>query len=104
MTRNTALWIAMLAGPVLWFLSEETGLVMTQWTCGMNGKLGGYIAFIVAFVIAAGASAFSWRQWRSADTAGQARTLAMAGTFLNAAFCMVLIAELIPHIMLAGCE
>jgi hypothetical protein len=54
MTRDFALWIGILAGPIVWLVSFEASFALVPWACLFQAKLALYSVRILALALAAG--------------------------------------------------
>jgi hypothetical protein len=112
-TRDLLLWIGVLAGPMLWLFSFEAKLYWNTWTCASQTKVALFLVALVAFLLTAGAGLLAWRQWnelgkQSPGEAGNAlersRLMALGGLVFSAGFCMVIVAQAIPDMLLEVCQ
>ncbi len=113
MNRNFALWTSILAGPIVWLLSFEANFALAPWACIFQAKLALYIVSLIALILSAASGALAWAQWTQLgrewpDQAGtvisRARIMAVAGVLLSTMFCIVIIAQAIPEIVLGACQ
>lgn len=113
MTRAAQLWIAALAGPIVWFASMLANFALTDKVCSWGGKGALFVIVVAALVLTGSAGLVAWRFWRQAGSefpgeiagsVGYRRTLALAGVLLSASFFVVIIAQAVPNLMLGGCE
>lgn len=111
--RDFALWTGILAGPIVWLFSFETNFALVPWACHFQGKLALYIVSIVALALTSGTFALAWGQWKdlgkewpgeAGGTLGRSRVMAGAGLLVSAMFCLVIVAQLIPELILGACE
>jgi hypothetical protein len=111
--RDLALWIGVLAGPVFWLCSFEAKFAWAPWACTFQTKLALYLVSLLALLLTAAAGVLAWRQWKelgkeSPGEAGGAlarsRFMAIGGIVFSASFCMVIVAQAIPELMLGACE
>jgi len=112
-TRDLILWTTLLGGPVFWLLSFEAKFSWTPWACDAQSKLALFAFALTAFLLTAVAGLFAWREWRSlgsgqseegADTLARSRFMALGGMAFSAGFCMVIVSQAIPDIMLGVCQ
>jgi len=115
MRREAILWIGILVSPVIWFLSLEANFALAPLACSgqAQGKLLLYLVSGVSLILTAIAAALSYTEWQ---TSGQnapgeqmhfwprRRAMALAGMGLSGLAFLVIIAQAIPTLMLAGCE
>lgn len=103
MNRNLALWTGLLAGPIVWFFSLEAKFALAPWVCAFGWKPAAYAVSLAAFAITAGAGVIAWRQWQHVE-GERAQAMALGGVMLSAGFLVVLVAQALPELILAGCE
>ncbi len=105
MKRDILLWIAILTGPIVWFLSFEANFAVSWWVCASGWKPAAFVVSLLALAITAGAGLLSWSQSRQIGPEQvRAHAMAMGGALLNAGFCLVLVAQALPHLLMNGCE
>ena len=113
MKRDMALWAGLLAGPTVWAISFVAKVFVGGWVCVYPWKPALFAITALALLAAAGAGLLSWSLWQqlrresaSAPTGpiATAHAMALGGVVLNAGFLLVLIAQALPDMMLAGCE
>jgi hypothetical protein len=113
MNRTLALWTGLLTGPIVWFISLEAKFALAPWVCAFHWKPAVYMVSLVAFLVTAAAGLLSWNQWRqlSAEHSetgdsvlARPRIMALGGVMLSAGFFVVLAAQSLPELLLAGCE
>lgn len=113
MTRAAILWISIFAGPLAWFFDLEAGFALAPLACSGPGRIYLYAVSMASLLLVAAAGIFSLSQWRQlgpefTDNAGQqpggSRSLAFAGMVLSGLFILVIVAQAIPSLMMAGCE
>lgn len=110
MSRDAALGIGILAGPILWLTNLEAQFALAPWICARNWRLVPFAIATTAAAMIAVSGLISWRQWRQAKGGetptkeSRSRAMAMAGVFLSAGFLIVLLAQSIPQLMMSGCE
>lgn len=117
-SRVSALWIGVLAGPLVWAALLETNYILSYVACEQRQTWMLHLAVAVALaLVAAGA----WLSWRAAppglsferereastdpvDTAiTRARFMAIGGLALCAWFAIVIVATDIPVMVLQPC-
>ncbi|HSU60234.1 MAG TPA: hypothetical protein VLI55_13040 [Bryobacteraceae bacterium] len=113
MNRNFALWTGVLAGPIVWLLSFEANFALAPWACIFQAKLALYIVSLVALILSAASGVLAWNQWRQlgkewpdegGSVVSRARIMAVGGILLSTMFCIVIVAQAIPEIILAACQ
>ena len=112
MSRAVRLWIAVLAGPVVWFASMLANFGFTGQICA-HGRAVLFAVTALALVLTASAGFSAWRFWREAgvELPGESggltachRSMGLAGVLLSAMFFVVIVAQSVPNLMLKGCE
>jgi hypothetical protein len=113
MNRAFALWASILTGPIAWLISFEINFAMVPWACVDQRKIALYIVSLIALVISAGSGVLAWSQWKQlgSELPGEgggaiprSRIMALSGMLLSGMFCLVIIAQSIPELMLGACE
>ncbi|HLH02557.1 MAG TPA: hypothetical protein VKX25_07295 [Bryobacteraceae bacterium] len=112
-TRNLILWITLLAGPVLWLISFQAKFAWAPITCSTQSKFAILLFSALAFALSAIAGLLAWRTWRSvgSEVPGQSanpidrtRFMALGAVALSAGFCIVIVAQAIPDLILEACQ
>ena len=110
---TAALWLLMLAGPLLWITHFMVVYLGTEVVCGAESTTGltfmsqgalvvaVVIATIVATAAAAAAGAYSWR--RSRRDRGDDAALARAGALLAVVSVMAILAVGLPALAFPPC-
>ena len=113
MNRDLALWIGLLAGPLVWLISFEANFALVPWTCIWQGKLTLYLVSLAAFVISAAAGLLAWRLWsefgrdadpHGGDTLSRSRIMAFGGVMLSSLSCLIIVAQAIAESILGACQ
>jgi hypothetical protein len=113
MTRDLALWTSLLAGPIVWLISFEANFALSPWACVTRGKAALYAVSILALLLSAGSGLLAWREWGElgkeppGDSEGalpRRRMMAMGGVLLSGLFCLVILAQAIPELILKACD
>jgi hypothetical protein len=102
MTGNLVLWVWILASPAIWFFNLAANFALVSLECSDKGKTALYLISVVSLGATAAAGALSWRQWRLLEPSRK-RDMALGGTALGGLFFLVILAQAIPNLMLAGC-
>lgn len=111
--RDLILWTSILLGPIAWFWTMETNFALAPDLCSGGSKLIAYVVSAIGLIITAGSGAAAWRQWKTlgreypGDWGGvvaRSRFMAIGGAALAWASFLVILAQMIPQIMLKGCE
>jgi len=113
MKRDAQLWIAVLVGPTVWFVSMLANFALAPWACAFGWKPAEFVVALLALAITVVAGLASWKLWRDVglempgETGGAVardRSLGLAGVLLNGMFVLVIVAQAIPNIVLRACE
>ena len=113
MKRDLALWISVLAGPLLWLMSFEALFALAPWACTFQDKLALYMVTLAAFILSAASAVLGWRQWTALgrEWAGEGdgpvprgRIMAIGGIVLSSGSCLIIIAQAIPELILRSCD
>jgi hypothetical protein len=97
---------AALASPLIWFASQSVQYALSPLTCAWQSNAVLWLATAVALILDAASGYVAWRQWQQAGshTASIPPWLAMSGVTLSAGFFLVIVAQAIPTLILAGCQ
>ncbi len=106
------LWSGIAVPPLAWFLNLEANFAMAPLACGHNGKPFLYGVSVIALLLTAGAGSMAWMahiRLNHSDTPGaevtiRKQSMAVAGLVLSIFAAMVILAQTIPNVMLAGCD
>ena len=113
MKRAAMLWTGVLAGPAVWFLNLEANFALAPLACGAQSKAPLHLVSIASLAIAAIAGILAASQWRqlsdhygggSPVTEMRLRGMAIAGITLSVLSFLVILAQSVPNVILAGCE
>jgi hypothetical protein len=113
MARDFALWTGLLAGPIVWLISFEANFALSSWACVTQGKAALYAVSVLALLLSAGSGLLAWREWGElgkeppGDGEGampRSRMMAMGGVLLSTLFCLVILAQAIPEVILKACD
>jgi uncharacterized membrane protein YidH (DUF202 family) len=113
MKRDLMLWTALLAGPLIWFLSFGARWSLSGWVCAFHWKPALFVIAAVAVMLVAGAGTLAWTEWQRVgrEMPGEAggaiprsRTMAMMGVALCVFSIVLIVAQAIPEVVLGGCE
>ena len=113
MKSEAMLWAGIIISPVVWFLSLEASFALAPLACSDKGKLFLHAVSGSALVLVVLAGCVSLAQWQPAgrNTADAAipvsprrRAMAVAGLGLSVLVILLIIAQAIPNLVLAGCE
>jgi hypothetical protein len=107
------LWIAVLAGPLAWFLHQQVSYGMATFACSRGGEVGLHVATAVALLIAAGGALIAWRNWSRVaregvdegdETRTRSRFMAIGGFLSSLFFGLVIVAQWLPVLFLRPCQ
>ena len=113
MKRDLALWISILAGPLLWLMSFEALFALAPWACTFQDKLALYMVSLAAFLLSGASALLGWRQWTAlgrewagegAGPVARGRIMAIGGIVLSSGSCLIIIAQAIPELILRSCD
>ena len=108
-----ALWAAVLAGPVLLLLSQETKYALVGWACRSGHELIMHLLAAVTLALVLFAVLMSARRWRASggteptdapDAESRDRFLALVGLMLGALSALVVFAQWLPELFLSPCH
>ncbi len=111
--RDFALWISVLAGPIVWLCSFEALFALAPWACVFQAKLALYLVTVAALVLCAGSGTVAWHAWQALGKqppsgAGGALPrsgfMAIGGMILSAGCFLIVLAQAIPEVVLGACE
>lgn len=116
--RSLALWIGLLAGPVVWLSLLQTNYILAYVACQARHTWFMHLATAVAVVLVAAAGFGAWRAADgsimtaeerthplSGDTHRQrARWMSLSGVVLSGWFILVILAMEVPIIVLRECQ
>ena len=113
MKRIAILWLALLAGPVLWFASFGANFALAPWACSLRWKPALYVVSLAALVFTGASGMVAWIHWQrigreypgeGSGVVASSRALASGGVLLNGMFFLVILAQAIVEIVLGACE
>jgi hypothetical protein len=113
MPRPSLIWIAIPAGPAIWFLSFGANFSLSGWVCQWQWQPALHAVSLVALAVAGGSALLGWSQWQKlgrafpGETAGlipRSRVLAIAGILLGSVSFLLILAQAIVQVILGGCE
>ena len=112
-TRDLILWLTVLAGPIFWLCSFQAKFSWNTWSCASQTKSPLLLFALIAFLLTAGAGLAAWRVWRtlekrpldeSADPLARSRFMAIGAMTFSVGFCLVILAQAIPDLILDPCQ
>ena len=113
MTRRARLlWTPIIVSPLAWFTAMLINFALTPLPCNGSAPLARAAVWIGALVVTAAAGMLGWslRRENTGEHAAQGaaahrvRAMALAGAVLSASFFLVIIAQAMPDLLLAGCQ
>lgn len=111
MKQSIFLWSPSLIAPLVWFLSLQANFALAPLACAGRGKQLLYIVSAIALLIVVCGAGFSWTQWRTSsgpsptpENRAQPRLAGLVGLALSGLFLLVILAQTIPNLIMAGCE
>jgi dipeptide/tripeptide permease len=112
-TRNLILWLTLFAGPAFWLLSFQAKFSWTQWACSSQNKLALFIFALLALALTATAGILARRQYKElgdrqpgeeGSDVARSRFMALGAMVFSAGFCLVIVAQTIPDMVLGACQ
>jgi predicted lysophospholipase L1 biosynthesis ABC-type transport system permease subunit len=96
-----------LASPLIWFANHVAQFALAPLACVWHSNVVLWSVAAAALLVDAGCGVVAWSAWQKRageDTAPMPPWLALSGVILSAGFFVVIAAQTIPILMLAGCE
>ena len=112
-TRDLILWLAFFAAPLAWLCSFQAKFSWTPWVCASQSKLAPLSFALIAFLLSALAGLVARRQWKelgaqqpgeAADVPARSRFMAIGAMVFSVSFCVVIVAQTIPDLILGVCQ
>jgi hypothetical protein len=112
-TRDRLLWISLLASPVFWLFSFQAKFSWGPLACASQTKVVLFLFSLIAFLLSAAAGFLARRQWKelgnqqpgeSSGPLARSRFMALGGMVFSISFCMVIVAQSIPDLILGACQ
>jgi hypothetical protein len=107
------LWVAVLIGPIAWFLHQQVGYGMATFACGRNGEVGLHVVTGIALLIIALGAIIAWRSSvrlgrvgmvHGDGTVARSRFMALGAGLSSLFFTPVIIAQWVPTFFLRPCQ
>jgi len=104
MTRTAALF-----SPVVWFAYHTAHFAVAPLACTWHSNMVLWIVALVALVMDAASGVVAWSAWQKRVPEGAPSEtqmppwLALSGVALSVSFFIVIAAQMIPDLMMAGC-
>ena len=112
-TRDSILWLALFAGPVLWLFSFLAKFAWVPKACTSETNLMLLLFAFIALVLTGTAGILAWRQWselgkqeagEGGDSLTRSRFMAVGAIVFSIAFSGVIVAQTIPDLILRVCQ
>jgi hypothetical protein len=106
-------WAGVLAGPLIWFASQQVSYALVPWACHGGPLSVIHLTNLAALAMVALTATFSWRAWRRAGRAGsdeaaspegRARFLALVGLTLSGLFGLAIVAQTTGAFFFGPCQ
>ena len=94
------LWIGWIAGPALWAVSTQLGLVLPHNDCVSHARFSG----ITALLLCALSLLASILVWRCVSVQRTGAFTAILASLLNLVFAFALMLQTVAGFMLSGCQ
>jgi hypothetical protein len=109
MARELILWAIALGAPAIWLASLEAGFALAPLACTKQSNAILLLVSVLSLALVAGCGLIAWNDWQRArvradSSPSSAPVRAMSGIILSAGFFLVIAAQTIPNLMLAGCQ
>jgi hypothetical protein len=113
--RSAALWVGLLAGPVVWFTVLEANYVMSYVACESRHTWFLHATNLVCAALVAMAGLLAWRSGPAEDierptppvtretSESRARWMSIGGVMLSIWFVLVILAMEIPMLVIPTC-
>jgi len=114
--RDVLLWIAVLAGPLAWGLTEQISYMIAPTACWLGRPVLLYIVPLATLLVTGVGALIARRRWylESGETEGSTekgdfqesrrRFMAAAGFWMCVAFAVAILATAIPPLILRVCD
>ena len=96
--RQATLGAGLALAPIAWFVSLEVNFALAAQACSGHQRLTLLLVSLMALGLAAAGSFLAWTQ------RGLHRRMALFGFATSALFTLVIAAQMIPNLILGGCE
>lgn len=107
-----ALWFAVLAGPVSWFLGLNLDYALVRIACTEQTMLPLHLVTLATLTLAVAGGRVAWREWRRAGVEwpgeggseiSRSRFMSALGMQTSAFFSLVIVAQWMTKFFLAPC-
>ena len=109
---DTALWVSVLTGPLVFLLNLQINYVMVDWACNTGNDWSLHVVHLVCLVVSAAAGFLGFSMWRrigakwpdpGAGSVSRSRLLAMLGALGGTLFAISIFAQWITVMVLGTC-
>ena len=113
MKRDIALWITILAGPILWLCAFLANFALAPYACIFQSKAAVIGVWLAGIILALSSAFYAHRLWREVGPNWQiqesgviprSRAMSIAGMSLSVGFALIMLAQAIPAVVLEACE
>jgi len=113
MKPEIILWAGIFTGPLAWFLNLEANFALAPLACGGHTKLPLYLVSGLTALLSLAAGSMAFQQWlapepkvprEQAPALAIRRRMALAGVSISGFALLVILAQVIPNVLLGGCE
>ena len=113
MKRDFALWITVLAGPVLWICAFLANFSLHYYACIFQSKLALLAVYFAGIILSLASAFWAHRMWREvgpnfevqeSGPIPRSRAMSIAGMVFGLAFAMIMLAQTIPVVFLEVCD
>lgn len=94
---------AALAAPLIWFLNQVAQFALAPLACAWKSNALLVLISVCALALDAVCGVAAWSASRDTAHLVMPRWLALSGVVLSAGFFLVIFAQALPNLMLAGC-
>jgi hypothetical protein len=107
------LWVAVLIGPIAWFLHQQVGYGVAAFACGRNGEVGLHVVTGIALLVPAVGAIIAWRTWarlarvgtaHEDETVARNRFMALGAGLSSLLFALVIVAQWVLTFFLRPCQ
>jgi hypothetical protein len=113
MKRDVALWMTVLAGPILWLCAFQASFALAPYACIFQSKLALASVWLCGILLSLLSALWAWRLWHHTGAnyeiqdhgvIPRSRAMSIAGMTLSFGFAVIMLAQLIPVMVLGSCE
>src|SRR4051794_20059194 len=107
-TEHFLLWLALLAGPVLWLLELQANYWLVSWACSISNRTPLFISSAIFFALVASSLVLSIRCYRRHPAKQEnfelQRFMSSLGILLNILFAFIIVAQGMPILIIDPCK